>query len=419
MRYAPASKPIGIGLRGLRASPRAPRVVLAALLFCAAALASGDDWPTFRGDSRRSGAMEGAAIPGALEKQWVFRGADFASPSVDSSPAIVDGRVYVGLAEKSVFSARGRVLCLDAASGALKWEHRTRYPVFSSPSVSGGRVFVGEGYHQDGDCHLYCLDAASGKELWKFQAKSHVESSPHADKERVYFGAGGDGLHCLEAETGKPVWHFDGEHIDTSPLVASGLVFAGSGYGKFSALCLGAKDGKLRWQTPLELAAWGSPVLIGNRLYFGLGNGNFLASADAPKGFVICLAAATGKEIWRQALPDAVLTAIAAGTKAVIAGCRDGNLYAFDPESGTPRWKASAGGAVVASPLVSEREAAAISAAGRLIVVNVETGEERARVEVSRFLGDEVTVFSSPALASGRVVLGTSRGAVLSLGEAK
>ena len=87
----------------------------------------------------------------------------FAKPHIDSSPAISDGAVFVGLAELSTFSTGGHVLCLELSSGKVRWQRKTRYPVFSSPAVVGGRVFVGEGYHQDDYnktgktpyCHIY------------------------------------------------------------------------------------------------------------------------------------------------------------------------------------------------------------------------------------------------------------------------
>lgn len=398
-----------------RARPGVASTVLLLLLLLLSPLVAGD-WPTFRGNRFRQGSTEESELPRVFRKHWVFTSPEFRSPSVDSSPALTGGSVYVGLTEHSVFRAGGRVLCLDAASGKLKWQFRTRFPVFSSPAVAGGRIFVGEGYHQDSGCQLYCLEAATGKELWTFRAGSHVESSPHVDRDRVYFGAGDDGLHCLDAGTGKPVWHFPGEHIDISPLVASGLVFFGTGYGKSAVLCLSARNGKLRWRTPADLPVWGSPLLIGNRLYVGLGRGNFIESDPRPAGGVLCLAAATGKKLWQRQLPDAVLTAISHGGGKLLAGCRDGHLYSLDPARGQVLWRCAAGGPVVASPLVGKERAIAVSATGRLVAVSLDSGEKLAEVDVGALLGQEVKVYSSPAGAAGQVVLGNSSGSVVSLG---
>jgi outer membrane protein assembly factor BamB len=398
----------------------APRNVLA-FLFCAACVAfSGGrparaaDWPTFRGDPRRTGNADGGAIPLRLERKWAYRPEK--RSAADSSPAIAGGLVLIGLSERSVFRSGGRVVCLDAASGGLKWERPTSFPVFSSAAVAGGRVYVGEGYHEDSGCKLRCLEVASGEELWAFETRSHIESSPVVEGGRVAFGAGDDGLYCLDAASGKEVWHFPAEHIDLSPLAASGLVFAGIGYGEHAAVCLAAKDGAVRWRTPIDLPAWGAPVLAGARLFVGTGNGTMVASAEEPRGKVLCLAATTGKVIWSRDLPDGVHTAIALAGARLLAGCRDGYLYALDSVKGEVLWKCAAGSPVVASPLVGEKEVAAVGTGGKLVVASLETGVPLARVDLSPWLGEGAEVRSSPAAAGGRIFIGSSTGDVVCLG---
>ena len=53
-----------------------------------------------------------------------------------SSPAVVDGRLYLG-------SGDGRIVALDADNGELIWEHEVLGPVDSSPAVAGDSVFIG------------------------------------------------------------------------------------------------------------------------------------------------------------------------------------------------------------------------------------------------------------------------------------
>jgi outer membrane protein assembly factor BamB len=64
---------------------------------------------------------------------------------IDSSPAIADGRVYVG-------SNDGRLYVLDLAKGAKIWEYEMGSPVSASPAIAGGRIVVGA---QDG--RVYCF----------------------------------------------------------------------------------------------------------------------------------------------------------------------------------------------------------------------------------------------------------------------
>ena len=74
---------------------------------------------------------------------WRYKTGHF----VVSSPAVVDGVVYVGSYDSYVYA-------LDADSGQLRWRYETGYRVYSSPAVVDGVVYVGSG-----DDYLYALDA--------------------------------------------------------------------------------------------------------------------------------------------------------------------------------------------------------------------------------------------------------------------
>ena len=69
---------------------------------------------------------------------------------VISSPAVADGKVYVGSYDNNVY-------CLDAATGANIWNYTTGGWVWSSPAVADGKVYVGSN-----DDNVYCLNAVTG-----------------------------------------------------------------------------------------------------------------------------------------------------------------------------------------------------------------------------------------------------------------
>jgi outer membrane protein assembly factor BamB len=56
--------------------------------------------------------------------------------TVDSSPFVTHGVVYVG-------SGDGKVYALNAADGAVKWTFETNGNVNSSPAVAYGAVYIG------------------------------------------------------------------------------------------------------------------------------------------------------------------------------------------------------------------------------------------------------------------------------------
>lgn len=63
----------------------------------------------------------------------------------------------------------GSVYALDVADGSLRWRFQTEAPVFSSPAVAGGTLFIGSD-----DGFLYALDADSGELRWRFEAGREI-----------------------------------------------------------------------------------------------------------------------------------------------------------------------------------------------------------------------------------------------------
>lgn len=375
------------------------------------------EWPMFRANLTRTGAAPAATGPSHAALLWSFSDPQSRVADYSSSPAVAGGRVYAGCAQASVFDSTGMVYCVDAGTGKRLWQFQTEKQVFSSPAVAGGKLYVGEGLHVDSSCKLYCLDAATGKKLWALPTKSHTESSPAVVGGKVYFGAGDDGVYCVDAATGKPLWHQGGMHVDISPAVADGRVYLGTGYGKLQALALDARTGRPVWSAPCDLPAWGSPAISGSRVVYGIGNGDFVKSAPSPKGGVWCLDRATGKQVWRTDLPDAVVTAVLAAGDRAYAGCRDGSVYALDLATGKPAWKSPCGGPVVASLATDGKDLYAAGGKGQLYRLDLGTGQPSWTLDLAAQTGPDVKLFSSPALANGRLYLGTSKEKLLCVGE--
>jgi outer membrane protein assembly factor BamB len=332
---------------------------------------------------------------------------------IASSPLVNGGRVYVGAVHGVAFRS-GAVYCLDTATGEVSWSFNDggqMKDVFSSPCLADGRLYIGEGFHQDAGCKLYCLDAETGRKLWDFPTRSHTEATPCVAGGKVYCGAGDDGLYCLDAETGQERWHLKGLHVDANPVVVGGRVYGGSGVGdeyKETALfCLDAETGKERWRMPTDLAVWGRPAVNGGFVYAGLGNGNFLESAARPAGAVLCLEAATGKRLWRYDVADAVLTRVAADGERVYFGSRDGSCYAVERKEGKLAWKVGLGSPVVASPALVQGEGGAalyvLGSAGRVCRLEAATGQVEWRFDVAKDAKqnpDAVQLVSSPCVVT-------------------
>ena len=326
--------------------------------------------------------------PRPIGKIWEWKAP--ADGKIYPTPFVADGKIYLAAVQGAGLSSNGAVYCLDAATGAFVWNfdnEQSMKMVFCSPVVADGRVFIGEGFHEDHDCKMFCLDAKDGKKLWEFQTASHTESTPNVVDGKVYFGAGDDGIYCVNASDGKKIWNYPGVHVDTRPVVSGGRLYVGSGVGDLYKttllLCLDASSGKEIWTTPVNLPAFAPPALADGQVFFGIGNGNVSASDDNPRGAMLCVDAKTGNRLWQCDARDTILSQPAVDSERVYFTSRDGNCYAASRVNGRVRWKKSLGGPIVAGPaLVSaENDAGTVSSLyvastdGKLECLDPDTGK--------------------------------------------
>ena len=104
----------------------------------------------YRADLERTGVYPSGGPTKRPKLVWKFKtGAD----SVVSSPAVLDGVVYVGSADHFVYA-------VDAKSGEQRWKFETNGSISSSPAVSDGVVYIVSG---GADICLYALDAATAR----------------------------------------------------------------------------------------------------------------------------------------------------------------------------------------------------------------------------------------------------------------
>ncbi len=339
---------------------------------------------------------------------WMFeppqRGA------VVSSPVLASDRLYVALVrDTGAGTSTGAVYCLEATTGKVRWsfdDGGAMLHVYSTPCVAQGRLYVGEGMHENLECKLYCLDLDTGRKLWDFRTAGHVESSPTVAGDLVYFGAGDDGLYALESATGKKRWQFrEGLHLDTSPLVAPGRVYGGSGpserFKRTEAFCLDARTGTPLWRVQTDLPVWGSPAEQEGRVYFGLGNGRLVEDRGgraAPAGGVLCLDASSGRLRWWRDLEDAVLQRVTLANDRVYAGTRAGDCWCLDAHDGQVLWRERLGSPILTRPAVIERSVFVAARDGVLTCLDSASGRRTWFFDWARQSGTEPRLLASPAV---------------------
>ncbi|HLW68102.1 MAG TPA: PQQ-binding-like beta-propeller repeat protein [Gemmataceae bacterium] len=307
-------------------------------------------------------AENGERVPRPVGVVWSFEPEE--SGMILSTPLVTDDRVYVAVEHAKAVARFGRIYALDSATGKVVWRFDSGLSMkggYCTPTLVDGKLYVGEGLHENNECRMFCLDASTGEMEWEFKTTSHTESKPLVENGKIYFGAGDDGIYCLNLADRSVLWHHEGHHVDANIIGKSDRLFVGSGVGeKFNntvLLCLDSNDKKVIWNVPVDWAAFAPPALAGSHVYFGIGNGNALESNENPRGALLCIDANSGKRVWQADARDAVLCKPAFDLDSVFFTSRDGNCYCVNRTDGHVRWRKSLGAAIASSPWLVGDEA--------------------------------------------------------------
>jgi outer membrane protein assembly factor BamB len=360
------------------------------------------------GGASRRGSVTAGPGPARPHKRWSFR--DGVSPFA-GSPAVWADRVFVGSDNRCLY-------CLDANDGRRIWRFKAAAELFAAPAIAEDRVWIGEGLHETTRGKIYCLRARDGAAVWEFETRSHVEFGVSLLGGRLYAAAGQDGVYCLDAATGGKIWQHGGLHVDMSVLAVRDGVFLGTAYGSPCFLCLEAESGALRWRTPSPMAVRSSPSTDGARVCFGVGNGTFSMGHASPTGAVVCLDIGTGALLWTtDFVADAVLTTVALADGRAFFGSRDGGVYGVDARTGRRIWRFETGSPVLSSAAAAGGRIYAASEAGVVFCLDAGTGRELWRYDSSQLAFSDGRVVGSPAIANGRLYLGSMNSLFFCLGE--
>ncbi len=195
-----------------------------------------------------------------------------------------------------------------------------------------------------------------------------------------------------------------------SPVVAGDAVLIGSGDGNLYAL--EASTGREKWRADLAGAVASAPAVAGGTI--------FVTSRERN---VTALDLATGRARWRfqtgSDLPfewgwDYWLSSPVIAGGALYVGSGDGNVYALDAATGRKLWRAATGGRVRSSPAVEDGTVYVGSMDGRLYALDAETGKSRwvfdtegVSIDSAKAGFDRKSIVSSPAVSTDLVFVGS------------
>jgi len=371
------------------------RITVSALAAIWAVCAWTQDWPSLCHDQARSGICP-AEGPSAAEEAWAVT----LGGSVDGSPVVADGRVYVG-------NNRGSMFCLKADDGEAVWEFAAAGPIVGAAEVREGTVYFGSV-----DGFVYALSADTGQLSWRHRTNRPVLCSPVCSEGKVVFGSMDGTIRAVEAATGRQVWRCSAPAgISASPALAEGVLYFGDEDGNLLALRL--EDGSEVWRGKLPGRIIAAPTVAGGRLLVPLMS---RSSLSPPATEIITAWNPTdGTKLWTIPKPGAqsvmgspVVYGSTVWVFSVEGYVSSGVLRGFSLDDGKPVAERKMEGAdrlVVDASLAIAGDALYIAGQnGMLYVRDASSGVARKRLAVGG------RMFSSPAIANGLLYVGAQDG---------
>lgn len=353
-----------------------------ALMCCLAWLpAQAGDWRQFRG-SQGAGLAADAELPTDLDAKRNLAWRIDLPGRGHSSPVIVGDRVFV----TCVSGARGgrlHVLCLDANTGAKRWERQfwatgrtTTHEKISgagpTPTSDGERIFalfssndlfcldldgnllwlrglmrdypnasnglglaaspvVADGVfiaqiETDGDAFAIGVDALTGVNRWKIARPRRANWTsplllPDANGKHRAALQSSAGVQMIEAQSGRELWNYsEGAATTASSAVAGPVLYVPS--NGITALQEGAsgQSPKQLWRAAPLRTGTASPIVLGERL---------LILNDA--GILTCAEIAEGKRLWQLRLKGPFTASPVATAKHLYVVNEKGLIQVIDP----------------------------------------------------------------------------------------
>lgn len=290
-------------------------------------------------------------------------------------PAVVEGRVYAA-------DLGGRIVALDAASGAEIWRNDTRMRLSGGPAASGGYVVVGT---LDGE--VLALDADTGTERWRTQVSSEVVTAPLIAQGMAVVRANDGRVFGLELGQGTRRWVFDRSLPSLTlrgmspPALGQGLAYLG--YADGSVVALRIEDGLRVWEQVVaepdgrneleRMADIDGEIQVGlDALY-----------AVSYKGQMLALDPTSGRPLWNRETGS--YAGLALLPRQVVMADNSGIVWSIDRASSSALWRQEAlGNRWLTSPAVHGDHIVVGDLEGYLHWLRADNGEIAARQRLGR-----------------------------------
>lgn len=422
------------------------RVAAAAILLAALlAPAVTAEWASFHNDERNSGSQAGTAYKVYEEVWWNTK---VNGTQVDASPVVKDGVMLIGSWDK-------KIRALDAESGKEKWNATMKGPIYGTPAIVAGRVFL-----VDSTGVLEARDLQKGTLLCdKCPTIGATRGSITTHEGKLFVGNEAGVMHAFDTETLTLLWKFTisnhapnttttgsgtsastvcgtkfsatNSQIRGAPAVFEGKVIFGSlNHWVFAVNEQGNSDQTTdaMWFFQTNDAIFGSPAIdaSNDRALIGSYDEKVYALPTAPGGegpvktgttTPVACSAWINDAAWTYTVTSTdgqskVHSTPAIDSQRAYFGANNNHVYAVRLDNGEKVWDYATGGPVVSSPAVSNGIVVVGSDDAKVYWLDADDGEKK-----GEFLTDG-SIKSSPALDGNRTFVASFEGALYMFGPA-
>lgn len=295
-----------------------------------------------------------------------------------------------------VGSQKGDLVALNLDNGSVYWKYSTGAAIGeSSPAYADGVVYIA-----DLNGWMNAIDASNGQKRWAFKANGEIKSSPVVVGDKVLIGSYDQHLYCLSTRNGSVLWKAktDGP-VHATPAIADGMAFIAGCDELFRAIRI--SDGREVFTVSSGAYTGASPALSGDSAYYGTFDNEVL--------MVNLKSRSVG---WRYQDPVRKFpfySSAAVIEDRVVLGGRDKMVHGLTRD-GKAAWTFATRARVESSPAIAGGRVFVGSNDGRFYVLNLATGAKLWEFNAGSPLS------ASPAIGRGRIVIGSQDGRLYCFG---
>ncbi len=322
-----------------------------------------------------------------------------------------------------VLDAAQEVHAVRLDTGAKVWSEkltgiskRDKSALGGGLALTGDTLVVASGYG-----FVAAMDAASGTQKWRRELGGPVTGAPTIDEGRIFVSSNNNEIYAIDLATGEIVWSdqaiSESARVlgSSSPAAVEDFIIAPFSSGEVIAYF--AANGRRLWVDAISQAGRFTPISeindIGSRPVLGSG----LVFASSQSGATVAIDGRTGTRIWTQAVGSTNAPALS-GAYLFVIGI-NGELVCLDAATGNAFWvtqlpqfrkeKDKKDRISYSGPILASGRVLVASSRGELLAFSPETGQQTGSLKLGS------TTYLEPIAAQGRLYVLTDDGKVVAI----